>query len=231
MHVRSDGYIGIAPLPGDLANVCVVRALDGAHRPQVDAQRLVVDAIQRDPMLRDRFARARQVDRVTTLGPLAVDSTGSGVPGLLLAGDAAGFIDPMTGDGLRFALRGGVLAAEAVLSELSSGLPAHRWLHAARAAEFAGKWRFNRALRALSSSPAAIAVVAGLTSLWDAPVRSLISVAGDIAVARGSSGQVAPPRPTRDEPVKASLQARVADAAGSAADISTAASPAGRGVR
>ena len=27
-------------------------------------------------------------------------------PGLLLAGDAAGFIDPITGDGLRFALLG-----------------------------------------------------------------------------------------------------------------------------
>ena len=33
------------------------------------------------------------------------------ISGLLLAGDAAGFIDPMTGDGLRFAVRGGVLAA------------------------------------------------------------------------------------------------------------------------
>ena len=38
------------------------------------------------------------------LGPLAVESSAAGVPGLLLAGDSAGFIDPMTGDGLRFLL-------------------------------------------------------------------------------------------------------------------------------
>ncbi len=28
MHVRQDGYIGVAPLPGGIANVCVVRELD-----------------------------------------------------------------------------------------------------------------------------------------------------------------------------------------------------------
>ena len=42
----------------------------------------------------------------------------AGVPGLLLAGDAAGFVDPMTGDGLRFAVRGAELAADAALAAL-----------------------------------------------------------------------------------------------------------------
>ena len=28
MHVRRDGYVGIAPLPGGIANVCVVKELD-----------------------------------------------------------------------------------------------------------------------------------------------------------------------------------------------------------
>jgi hypothetical protein len=36
--------------------------------------------------------------------------------GLLVAGDAAGFVDPMTGDGLRFAVRGGELVADAALT-------------------------------------------------------------------------------------------------------------------
>ena len=54
------------------------------------------------------------------LGPLAVETTGAGLPGLLLAGDAAGFIDPMTGDGLRIAMRGGELAAAAALEALGA---------------------------------------------------------------------------------------------------------------
>ena len=76
------------------------------------------------------------------------------MPGLLLAGDAAGFIDPMTGDGLRFALRGAELAAIETLQALEhGGAEAHIRLLAARRREFAGKWRFNRALRALVGSP------------------------------------------------------------------------------
>ena len=63
---------------------------------------------------------------MTVLGPLAVNARAAGCPGLLLAGDAAGFVDPMTGDGLRFALRGGELAAQAALDELASGQPAYR---------------------------------------------------------------------------------------------------------
>ena len=48
---------------------------------------------------------------IVILGPLAVDAVAAEMPGLLLAGDAAGFIDPMTGDGLRFAFRGAVRTA------------------------------------------------------------------------------------------------------------------------
>ena len=50
---------------------------------------------------------------------MAVDAQAAGEPGLLLAGDAAGFIDPMTGDGLRFALAGAELAAAVALEVLA----------------------------------------------------------------------------------------------------------------
>lgn len=48
------------------------------------------------------------------------------VPGrgrVLLAGDAAGFADPMTGEGIAWALKSGQLAAEACASALDSGGP------------------------------------------------------------------------------------------------------------
>ncbi len=68
----------------------------------------------------------------------------------MLAGDAAGFIDPMTGDGLRFAIQGGELAAAAALGALEHGWSGvHEELARARARAFAAKWRFNRALRLL----------------------------------------------------------------------------------
>ena len=39
--------------------------------------------------------------QASVLGPLAVETTGAGLPGLLLAGDAAGFIDPISGEELQ----------------------------------------------------------------------------------------------------------------------------------
>ena len=128
MHIRRGAYIGVAPLPGGLTNVSVVLDGRGPARPdatrRAEQQTIVRRAVSADAVLRDRFAVATQVSPVTVLGPLAVNARAAGCPGLLLAGDAAGFVDPMTGDGLRFALRGGELAAHAALDELASGRPA-----------------------------------------------------------------------------------------------------------
>ena len=101
-----------------------------------------------DPELSSRFARARAVAPPSVLGPMAVDARAAGEPGLLLAGDAAGFIDPMTGDGLHFALAGAELAAAVALDVLAGRTPidrAHLDLAAKRQAAFSAKWRFNRA--------------------------------------------------------------------------------------
>ena len=203
MHVRRDGYIGVAPLPCGLTNVCLVRERGPAKAGHYDEDAgaafrrpwndIIANAIANDALLRDRFANARQVSSVTTLGPLAIDSRAPGCPGLLLAGDAAGFIDPMTGDGLRFALRGGMLAAEAALRELETSQPAWQWLAARRAEEFSGKWRINRVLRRLVGSPAGVDLAARLAAHWDAPVRYLIGVAGDVSIARHVDFQLPTP--------------------------------------
>jgi len=161
--------------------VCVVRELKNAFRAQrVQADQIVNTAVRSDSVLAERFSRARQVSEVSSLGPLAVNCRAAGYPGLLLAGDAAGFIDPMTGDGLRFAMRGGELAAEAALRELSSGEPACDDLQRAREREFTSKWRVNRGLRALVASPRAVGVATQVARGWKAPVRMLVRIAGDI---------------------------------------------------
>lgn len=181
MHVRRGGYIGVAPLPGGIANVCVVR-----EESRVDQRAVVRESLAADARLRDRFAGARQVSETTVLGPLAVEAVAAGCPGLLLAGDAAGFVDPMTGDGLRFALSGGELAGLAALDELATGRPAWQTLGAERARLFSTKWRINRALRAVVGSGRALDAAALVARRWPASVQYLIGVAGDVAVARGS---------------------------------------------
>jgi menaquinone-9 beta-reductase len=185
MHIRADRYIGVAPVPRGLTNVCVVRELGSLPGAQhLEADKVLQSAVTRDPLLRARFARAHRVTPVTVLGPLAVEATSAGLPGLLLAGDAAGFIDPMTGDGLRFAIRGSELAAEYALRELETGRAMFGNLTETRREEFAGKWRMNRWLRSLVASPHAVRTAAVIGSYWNRPVRALISKAGDVDTAR-----------------------------------------------
>jgi flavin-dependent dehydrogenase len=181
MHVRRDRYIGVAPVPGGLTNACLVTPdRRGFHDPAG----LLRAAVAADAMLRERFATARLVTPVVSLGPLAVDAQSAGLPGLLLAGDAAGFIDPITGDGLRFALRGGELAARAAHGALLHGAAhAHEQLAAWRRVEFGGKQRFNRAVRRLVGAPRAVRVATAGARVLPAVLRRVIAIAGDLAAA------------------------------------------------
>jgi flavin-dependent dehydrogenase len=179
MHIRAGAYLGVAPLPNGVTNACAVvcgSRLGGLRAPE----RALYAMIEQDPTLRERFAGARMIARPVVLGPLAVDVRSCGLPGLLLAGDAAGFVDPMTGDGLRFAVRGAQLAAETALEMLVTGrTDGHVSLARRRREAFASKWRFNRALRRIVGMPAAVNVAALGASIAPALVKSLIRFAGD----------------------------------------------------
>jgi flavin-dependent dehydrogenase len=180
MHVRRNRYIGVAPVPGGLTNVCLVRPSGPGDHALADPATLLTCELAGDPMLRDRFADARLVAPPVVLGPLAVDAPRAALDGLLLAGDAAGFIDPMTGDGLRFAVHGGELAALAALQALEHGWTGvHARLATDRHRAFAGKWRFNRAIRALVSSPRSVDAAAFAARLAPGVLRAVIARAGD----------------------------------------------------
>jgi flavin-dependent dehydrogenase len=187
MHVRRGRYIGVAAVPGGIANVCLVKPFDAPiHKKPPDPffTALLAAELAGDPLLRPRFADARLVQPPVVLGPLAVEVSPTHIRGLLLAGDAAGFIDPMTGDGLRFAVQGGVLAAEAALQCLTEGWSeVHQRLERARRREFAPKWRFNRALRALVASSRGTEVASIGARLAPGMLRRVIATAGDCAMA------------------------------------------------
>jgi flavin-dependent dehydrogenase len=186
MHIRRGRYIGVAPVPGGLTNVCLVRPSGPGDAELADPAALLARELARDSLLRDRASAARLAGPPVVLGPLAVDVRTAAIDGLLLAGDAAGFIDPMTGDGLRFAVRGGELAAATALQALDRGWSGVHAQHAAaRRRDFGGKWRFNRALRALVASPRAVAAAALGARLAPGALRAVIARAGDCQAGRG----------------------------------------------
>jgi flavin-dependent dehydrogenase len=180
MHIRRGRYIGVAPVPGGTTNVCLVRPSQPADAELRDPAALLDRELRRDPLLCTRAAGARRISPSVVLGPLAVDSTGASIDGLITAGDAAGFIDPMTGDGLGFATRGAELAAAAALRALEHGWAGlHDDLDRQRRHRFRGKWRFNRAMRALVASPTAIDATAAAARVAPGLLRAVIAYAGD----------------------------------------------------
>lgn len=190
MHIRRGRYIGVAPLGSGISNVCLVLPWSGMGRavPAAcdfrDPPGLLRNAIAAEPVLRNRFGGRAPLRTPIMLGPLAVDVVRDDITGLLLAGDAAGFIDPMTGDGLRFAVRGGELAAAAALDALEHGWNGvHARLRASREREFASKWRFNRTLRTLVSSRAGVRAASVGARFAPGIVRRLIVEAGDAKAA------------------------------------------------
>ena len=182
MHVRDGHYIGVAPLPGGLTNACLVVPHQHGDEALKTPASVLDKFLAADPDLAARFADARPAGPAVMLGPMAVDSIACGEPGLLLAGDAAGFIDPMTGDGLRLALAGAELAAAVTLEVLAGRLSvdhAHTVLAVRRHGAFQSKWRFNRTLRSLVASPRGVTVAALAARALPSVFQRMIRYAGD----------------------------------------------------
>lgn len=178
MHIRAGSYCGLAPLGDGIVNVCVVTTPAPGTRDVLDVIRRVV---AKDAALSERLSQARFEGPAHVLGPLAAEVKTVGVAGLLLAGDAAGFIDPMTGDGIHLAMQGGQLAAVEALRAIERGTFADAVTRLARARQrqFGTKLRFNRIVRRLVQVPALIDMASVVARLAPRLLERTVSYAGD----------------------------------------------------
>jgi geranylgeranyl reductase family protein len=109
------GYYWLFPTGRTSANVGVGLA-SGTFPPSGEHLRTVlVDLIQQDAALRERLGNARLVGDIVGWPLTTYDDT-LPITGerVLLAGDAAGLINPLNGEGIQYALLSGRWAAEAV---------------------------------------------------------------------------------------------------------------------
>ncbi len=108
MRVLRDGYVGIAPVAGGRVNIGIV--LGRSWRPALarDGAQAVADAIVAAiPAAPDDPATWRTsapTDSIAGAWPLGHRVTRRAGAGWLLVGDAAGFLDPFTGEGIHRAL-------------------------------------------------------------------------------------------------------------------------------
>lgn len=120
--VIEDGYIGLAPVPDGRLNIGIVlgRSWHG-ELARLGAAATSRRALARIPPTPDdpvAWVDATPCDRIAGAAPLGGRVTRRAGPGWFLVGDAAGFLDPFTGEGLHRALVSTELAAPAILASL-----------------------------------------------------------------------------------------------------------------
>jgi flavin-dependent dehydrogenase len=133
MHVGPGWYVGLAPIAGGELNVGMALPPDGVRR---SAETRFAEAIGRLPAVAERLHGARRLTPIMGASPIGHRVARPAGSGWMLVGDAAGFIDPFTGEGIYRALRSARAAAEA-LADGDAGA-VERYL-AARRGAFAAK--------------------------------------------------------------------------------------------
>lgn len=111
MHVGAGGYIGLAPTASGVLNVGMALPLDGASGGSRSRFEAAIAAI---PAVSERLTEARRVTPIRGAAPIGHRVSRVAGPGWLLIGDAAGFVDPFTGEGIYRALRSARAAADAL---------------------------------------------------------------------------------------------------------------------
>jgi flavin-dependent dehydrogenase len=136
MVILPDAYCGLAPVPGGRLNVGIVLAGDEWPRRlsaegAASAARAILSAIpvsDDDPVV---WADAEHLDPIEGASPLGHRVARRAGRGWVLVGDAAGFLDPLTGEGMHRALLSAALAARAVDAHLDGAADAlDRYEHA-----------------------------------------------------------------------------------------------------
>jgi flavin-dependent dehydrogenase len=190
IYVDPPDYGILNPLAPEAINVSLVVPLAHAARWSDRLEDFFVARVRQLPHLARRLTGARREAPLQAMGPLAYRVTAPRERGVLLLGDAAGFYDPFTGEGIYTALRGAELAAEAIVrarraGDVAAAAPAYR---RARRAAFADKQWVTRALQLLIAHRRLANAAAHWLARRPAALAALLGVIGDFVPPRQLPG-------------------------------------------
>jgi flavin-dependent dehydrogenase len=102
---QDDHEVYMAPLANDMVLVAILLEKSAMKRFRGDQCQIYHDFLKADPSLGPRCQESECVPPVGARGPLGFAVEPITLPGLLLVGDSAGFLDPITGEGMTIALK------------------------------------------------------------------------------------------------------------------------------
>jgi flavin-dependent dehydrogenase len=138
LFVFDGGYAGLGPIEGGRLNLALIATVGALRACGGSPERLLRERLLANPLLAERLRGLSPCSPWKTVGPLRFGARRAAASGALFVGDAAGTIDPLSGEGMSHALAGAELAVPFVLDAAAAGglsAPAARgWEHAWRAA-------------------------------------------------------------------------------------------------
>ena len=119
--VPERGWFWYIPLPRDSVSVGIVAGKDYLYRGTRDLEEIFLRELGENAWVREHLAPGERTEPFRVTGEFSYRSRYCAADGLVLAGDAFGFLDPVFSSGLFFALRSGELAGQAVDEALTAG--------------------------------------------------------------------------------------------------------------
>jgi menaquinone-9 beta-reductase len=185
MHIGDEIYCGLSPVSDSIANVSLVVPM--GYKPKGIPTGAFFDRMIRTlPGINTIIGDAERVSSVRGLGPMGKRVLRPEGPGYLLVGDAAGFFDPLTGEGIHRALTGGRLAALAVLRALDRVDRRPAGYRRARKRQFSDKQRVCQIIQLLLLSSPALDHVTSNVVRRDTAAQTLCGILGDYQPARSA---------------------------------------------
>ncbi|QPJ65771.1 MAG: NAD(P)/FAD-dependent oxidoreductase [Candidatus Nitrohelix vancouverensis] len=154
MHVSRPGYTGLACVGPGRANIVLV--VDQKRLRGESVHEFYVRTVLGNPLRAGLLAQAQPSEEARTIESLAFSVQPPKCGGLFLVGDASGFIDPFTGEGIYLSLRSAQLACETIADCLDANdfsITRTAAYEDRRRAEFGRKFFLSRALQFLLYRP------------------------------------------------------------------------------
>ncbi len=120
-YLPGKGWFWYIPLANDTVSVGVVAERDYLYRDGKNPETVFQREAHVNPWIRRHLAPGQVVGPYRVTGDYSYTSRYCAADGLVLVGDALGFLDPVFSSGVFLALRGGEMAGDAVDSALESG--------------------------------------------------------------------------------------------------------------
>ena len=120
-YLPNKGWFWYIPLPDDMVSVGVVAERDYLFREGRDLKTILQREVRVNPWVERHLAPGTDVGPYRITSEFSYRSQKCASDGLVLVGDAFGFLDPVFSSGVLLALKSGELAADAVHAALGDG--------------------------------------------------------------------------------------------------------------